>query len=376
MKMEFSREDTKVIKGVAIVWMLIHHLWPFEDRIAGGLLRYKFSIFGEPSIVYLGLFGKICVTLFFFLGGYGIYCSSKGKAYDIVGRIKGLYVEFWKIFLIFIPIGFLFFRNQPSYCQNALEYSRFKEFSWNEFFQNFLGINTTYNGEWWFLFSYIFAIITFPFIRNIIDKHNACVNVALVIVAEIVSTSLLPALGSLQTFSGLMSNSLYRYFFVDCAPYIACFWMGISFAKDDLLVRLMSTMKKNKLLNPLVDILIWMVIIYLRQTALGIDFDIFYMPFLIVTALDFLNHFSILKKVFGKLGKESTGMWLIHSFFCYYYYLVVKIVVGLRWAMPCLLVLIILSYVASLLVTSFWKLLEKLVSFLGKVINHTEKNDV
>jgi len=31
MKMEFSREDTKVIKGVAIVWMLIHHLWPFED---------------------------------------------------------------------------------------------------------------------------------------------------------------------------------------------------------------------------------------------------------------------------------------------------------------------------------------------------------
>lgn len=38
---------------------------------------------------------------------------------------------------------------------------------------------------------------------------------------------------------------LLLFFFVDCAPYIACFWIGVSFAKDDLLVRLMSTMKKT-----------------------------------------------------------------------------------------------------------------------------------
>lgn len=37
----------------------------------------------------------------------------------------------------------------------------------------------------------------------------------------------------------------YCCFFVDCAPYIACFWIDVSFAKDDLLVRLMSTMKKT-----------------------------------------------------------------------------------------------------------------------------------
>lgn len=29
----FTREDTRAIKGVAVVLMLLHHLWCFPDRI-------------------------------------------------------------------------------------------------------------------------------------------------------------------------------------------------------------------------------------------------------------------------------------------------------------------------------------------------------
>lgn len=65
----FTREDTKIIKGTAIILMLIHHLWGFPERIAGGSLKYMFIIFGQSSIVYFGLFGKICVSLFFLLVG-------------------------------------------------------------------------------------------------------------------------------------------------------------------------------------------------------------------------------------------------------------------------------------------------------------------
>lgn len=117
-----------------------------------------------------------------------------------------------------------------------------------------------------------------------------------------------------------------------------------------------------------------MVIIYLRQTALGIDFDIFYMPFLIVTALDFLNHFSILK-MFWKI-RERKHRNVANTFL--FLLLLLSSCENCCWpAMGhALFVLIILSYVASLLVKSFWKLLEKSVSFLGKVINITEKNDV
>lgn len=38
MENYFTKEDTKVIKGIAIILMLTHHLWGFPDRIAGGEL--------------------------------------------------------------------------------------------------------------------------------------------------------------------------------------------------------------------------------------------------------------------------------------------------------------------------------------------------
>lgn len=33
----YSRKDTKIIKGIAIVLMLMHHLWAFPERIGGHL---------------------------------------------------------------------------------------------------------------------------------------------------------------------------------------------------------------------------------------------------------------------------------------------------------------------------------------------------
>lgn len=61
----FTREDTKAIKGIAIILMLIHHLWAFPDRLVGGELKCLVSVMGQDSIILLGCFGKICVSLFF-----------------------------------------------------------------------------------------------------------------------------------------------------------------------------------------------------------------------------------------------------------------------------------------------------------------------
>ena len=49
-----TRENTAVMKGIAIILMLAHHLWGFPERIAGGELKYFFNIFGQSSISYIG----------------------------------------------------------------------------------------------------------------------------------------------------------------------------------------------------------------------------------------------------------------------------------------------------------------------------------
>ena len=58
---------------------------------------------------------------------------------------------------------------------------------------------------------------------------------------------------------------------------------------------------------------------------------------------------------------QSTNMWLIHTFFCYYFGVTAKIVAAPRYAIPALIILFAMSYAASVLVDKFWK---KAIHFL------------
>lgn len=350
-----TKDDTRVMKGIAICCMLMHHLWCFPGRIAGQPLENLFTIFNIPSTLYFGFFGKICVPMFFFFGGYGVYKSCYGKKYDILGRLRKLYFAYWKVFLIFIPIGFIFFASQTPYCTDIFIYSRFANFSSKELISNFLGFTSTYNREWWFLISYAFALITFPLIRGIIDRFSAKTNILIVIIVTLLMTNVFPGIRKAETLGVLGNNLLYLKFFCQIAPYAACFWMGAVVARNGLLDRLSDSAKNNRILNPITDLAVWGIIIFLRQSELGDKFDIFYIPVLTVATIDLLNRVKIVKKGFVQLGKQSTFMWLIHPFFCYYFGIAAKVVSAPRYAALSLLVLIALTYLASVLVDLFWK---------------------
>lgn len=351
-----SRDDTKVLKAIAVLLMLMHHLWFFPERIAieGGLLSY-FWIFGEPATIYFGRFGQICVSFFFFLGGYGIYSSQWGKPYDVVDRLKKLYIPYWKVFFVFVPLGYLFCSNQPDYVEEWAIYGTFSNFYWYKFLQNLFGIAATYNREWWFLSSYAIAVITFPLIRAVIAGKKPYANLLKVVVASILVTNVFPALGKVEAIGSLNKNGLYASFFCQTAPEIASFWMGCVCAENGLLDRLRIAVAKAGLDNPFIDMAAWLAAVFLRKVTFGSCLDIFLIPVLCVTGLDLFGHLRRTRKALLRMGKESTNMWLIHSFFCYYFYGVVKIVVAPKWAVPSLLVLILLSYGASVALTAFWK---------------------
>ena len=369
-----SREDTKLIKGIAIGLMLMHHLWGFPDRIPGEL-KYIFTIFEQSSIGYFGAFGKICVSMFFFIGGYGTYLSYRGKEYDIIGRLKKLYISYWKVFVVFIPIAFLFFANQSAYCVDEAIWSRYTLFSWLECLGNFTGMSISYNREWWFLPSYVFALISFPLVRAIAQKHPPRTNIFLVILASILVTNCLPAIGNIETLGILNNNFLYSHIICQAAPYISSFWMGIAVAKDGLLDRLQRALSNNHMLSPLMDIGIWCTVIFLRQSTIGDSIDFIYIPFLIITSLDLLKRLLLVKKMIGAIGKQSTNMWLIHSFLCYYFYSTAKIIAAPRWAILSLILLIALTYGVSMILTQFWSMLYKVCHRIMIVYNEAGKSE-
>ena len=337
----------------------MHHMWTFPDRIAGDGLRYLLTIFGKPSIVYLGGFGKICVSLFFFLTGYGLYLSQNKVKYDIVKKLKALYLSYWKVFLIFIPIAFLMFRNQGAYCENEAIYTCYDKFSWKTCITNFLGLGCEYNGEWWFFRHYLVALISFPFVRQYVDRFSMKMNIVWVVLASILITNVFPALGKIESLGNMQKNYLFSSIFCPKAPFFACFWMGIVCAKHGILDRIHCGLESNRLLNPLSDILLSITIVFLRQSGPGQNLDIFYTPVLIVVGMDLVKRLKYIRIALLEIGKRSTNMWLIHSFFCYYFYAVVKIVISPKYAVPALLILIVISYAASVIVDFIWNYLGK-----------------
>ena len=72
-----KRNDTRILKGIAIIMMLAHHLWGFPDRVPNGGFSSNIMIFDTNIIQYIGDFGKFCVAFYMFLGGYGTYCNYK-----------------------------------------------------------------------------------------------------------------------------------------------------------------------------------------------------------------------------------------------------------------------------------------------------------
>lgn len=356
MQSSFSREDTKLVKGIGILLMLAHHLWAFPARNYG-LPSETITVFGEPLFVYIGIFGKICVPLFFFLGGYGMVKTNQTGNLCILRKLKGLYCAYWKVFLIFIPIGFLFFSNQPMYFQDAQFCERFDVLMSAEFLSNFLGISCTYNLEWWFFRAYVIAILTFPLVDKLLDGVPTAYGIAGIILMTILEHNVFPALGTLECLGSLNTNYLYASFFTQTTPYVGCFWMGILMAKENLLDSVKNAMKNCGLLHPIVDVGGILCILFLHNSAAGESLDLVYVPAFLLFFLDLVKRSRILCAVFAKLGAQSTNMWLIHSFFCYYFFLFVRITVFSRNHILSLITLTVMSYIASILTDTVWNLL-------------------
>ena len=105
-----TRDKSLYIKAFAIILMLVHHLFTFPDRLPEGGYISLFSLQGLTVEQFVGGFGKVCVCIFLFLSGYGLYISYYQKEITInsvIQRIFKFYLQFWVVFIIFIPLGIL-----------------------------------------------------------------------------------------------------------------------------------------------------------------------------------------------------------------------------------------------------------------------------
>ena len=300
----FTKNNTKILKGVAIILMLYHHLFAFPNRILiNRTIKYipliNFGIFNSAYI--LGMFGKICVSIFIFLSGYGLYESFKTKKcyYNtILNKIKNLYIKYWKIFFVVIPISIIL--KTDGIVINV-----------KELFNNLTAFKISYCGEWGFISFYVILLLLFPILKKIIDKYNFKLITYFTLITLLnVVVFVIRSDWIINFYSSIIKDN-YQAF-----EYLPTFLMGIISSKFNIL-NYIKNIKDRLYIYNILCIFLMLFIIYMRILfGIVIDFVLTFVFILIITYL-LNNENSLINKTLIKLGNESMNIWLIHSFFCY-----------------------------------------------------------
>ena len=368
--MKFTKEHTMQMKGIAIIILLFHHCFlnaqrwatvPYEKLATTkgwGYYPISFTPFSSHTIQYLASFSKICVAMFVFMTGYGMWVSyeSQKKKTTMSNYIKKRMVTLMTGFLIIFVVTEIL----------AIPTGRFIEVYGHDFRSvvymiiDALGLakllgTPLFCLTWWYMSLAIVLIMIFPFVHSIMEKYQWVVVVASIIVPR--------ACGFGQ------STDLFRY--------LLAYTLGMYFAQHDLLVRIKEKfMEQNvagKLLSLIVSLIGLAVIIKCRQNAwIGwkyLDFwDGFAAMYVIIISYIYILNGKWIVKGLGFLGKHSMNIFLIHSFYRDVFFH--EFTYSFYYAWLDYIVLMAISLVTSIVLEWFKKLIryEKFIDWVKRLV--------
>jgi len=174
--LEITIPQSKIIKTIAILMMLCLHLFnrPYE-----GLFTPVLFIVAQPVSYYISLFSDACVPIFLFISGYGLYFNYQKDKHTLLKsngmRLFKLYINYWLVVLLFaLLLGFLL--DKEGYPG-----------TFTKFALNFFGLESSYNGAWWFFFTYILLTLAAPLLFKVLESYNTWLLLAFVLLFYFVS---------------------------------------------------------------------------------------------------------------------------------------------------------------------------------------------
>lgn len=276
-----TKDESLYIKGCAVILMLIHHLFPFADRIPKS--TEIIWLFGDNQFeVSLGWWGKYCVAIFLFISGYG-YSFSKDKPMQYyTTKIVSIYRKVFIVFLIYIPIDIYF------HVKNVIS-----DLNSKSILMNAIGFHSNYNEEWWFLFPYILLVLITPVLHKL--RHHLVSLFAMAII--------------IHNMSG---NGIIGHFFWSAIAYIIGFIFGV-------LSPNLSKFNSNIIFSLLLSIVFYFIMNY-GMNNFGFESMVFLIP-LMIFLIKTLYRITplIFRKIIAGIGKKCLIIWLVHSFYCYHF---------------------------------------------------------
>lgn len=300
----------------------------------------------------LAWFCKVCVGIYAFISGYGLFHSIlpfKNKSGSLGQELKSIYAsmmkrifafmsKYWLVFAIFIPLGVALGKLKIEIPLSLIE--------------NIFAYRYDYNDEWWYVKQYVFMVLLFPLIDLFFDylfrKERRTVRVFF----------LLTGLG---TFYILLFFVLFRLS-LKAVIYSLIFIIGYLCARFDIFLKLQKRIRPGAP-SGTVGLVVFAAAFALRSLlatdAAYCRSDIFIAPIVVFSLCLLTRKQGKVTGCLARLGKYSTYMWLTHTFYCYYYFREfstfthISTLIFIQLVVVSLLTAIVLSFLEKLISSTF-----------------------
>lgn len=297
----FGRDKTQILKGIALILMLIHHTstptyWAEEGTVL-------FSYFQNQVLVT-----KMCVWIFAFLVGYGFYCSKNKTLKYSLKRILLLIVPFWTmLFCMFIPAAYA-----SGELANVLSFNAIGggKYAVVELLYNMFGFIETLNWYSWFVGFYCFSILLMPALHKLFQKFQRFGWWAAIIAFYILAAGI-------HSILGWDTMPIVHMMFITCTliPLIIVGYMCAMWNAQSKIPAWFEG--RGHIPLALLTIAAVLVVNALKIQTAGFCIQAFYTPLLIFAVVGIFNSIDVnwLSKGLTKVGNLSMYMWFFHAIF-------------------------------------------------------------
>lgn len=279
-------DDSMFLKGFAILLVLFHHLFYKQYGLYDDFSIGSFNV--VQSVSYQTMFS---ISIFAFITAYGLTSQAKKTELNLksfyLKRLVKLYMNYWLVFLIFVPIGVFVFNRSLA--------SVYGDYLYAKFLADFFGVINVvglygYNVTWWYISAAIVLYLSFPFLYWLSTKKIW-----------------LPLLVAVVIFSiHHMSTFTVRMLF-------PVFSLGI------ILNKYPFPKKGNAFIWGLLLVLAFVTRFFIKGYTLPILFD----SVLAILAIVFFKQLSVpnlIQRVLSYVGKHSMNIFLFHTFIYLYWF--------------------------------------------------------
>ncbi len=330
---------TNTIKGVAILILLACHLFLRKDY---SLYNYSFTVGGKPFLNYLMQNGKICVTIFAFLSGYGLNLSYNKKmskestlkeaiSLNIKFSLKHilkLISNFIVIYFVFLIVGLLLDKITLAgvYGENIS-----KGMIIDMLGLQYLFNSPTLNVTWWYMAAIICYYALFPLMKAMMKR-----------------APLLPMI------IGFSINVLALYYTwyqltVGILFYIFAFACGMYFSEYKIFDREIFQDRRTIFYE-----IILVVVTYFLRAKQPYTGDFAHAISVLCLVYSLYPYLGKLKSVLCLLGRHSSNMFMLHTFFMLIYF--PDFIYGFKNPFIIFIVLIVISLICSIIIEFMKKL--------------------